>query len=91
MIRQSDPEEYHVTLLLGGGLGLDHAGQTDTYGPHDLWISDTSRPYDVQPLDDRDCRMITGVCVEFPNVLLPIPPDRVGQLLGRRLSGRAPC
>ena len=93
MVRRSDPEEYHLSLVLGGGLGVDHVGRADTYGPHDLWLSDTSHPYDVQPYGMRptaglELPFITGVGVEFPKALLPLPPARVRELLGRRLSGR---
>ncbi|MFD4529255.1 AraC family transcriptional regulator [Streptomyces sp. NPDC058470] len=88
MVRQSDPELYHLSLVLGGGLGVDHAGQTAMHGPHDLYVVDTSLPYDARPPDDPDCRMITGVGVEFPKVLLPLSPNRVRELLGVRLSGR---
>ncbi|RDG34215.1 helix-turn-helix domain-containing protein [Streptomyces corynorhini] len=88
LIRQSDPEEYHLSLVLGGGLGLDHVGRTETYGPSDVWVADTSQPYEVVPPDDRDRRMITGVGVEFPKALLPASPDRVRHLLGRPLPGQ---
>ncbi|MFD5629849.1 MULTISPECIES: AraC family transcriptional regulator [unclassified Streptomyces] len=88
LIRQSDPEEYHLTLLLGGSLGLDHAGRTDLYQPRDLWVTDTSRPYDVRPPDGAGRRAVAGVGVEFPKALLPVPPDRARELLGRRLSGQ---
>ncbi|MEV7421582.1 AraC family transcriptional regulator [Streptomyces sp. NPDC091212] len=88
LVRQSDPEEYHISLVLGGGLGLDHVGRTDNYGPSDLWISDTSQPYEVVPPDAGDHRVITGVGVEFRKVLLPASPDRVRHLLGRRLPGQ---
>ncbi|MFD3502090.1 helix-turn-helix domain-containing protein [Streptomyces sp. NPDC058676] len=93
LVRRSDPEEYHLSLVLGGGMGFDHVGRADTYGPHDLWLSDTSRPYDVQPYGmrpsaDQDIPFITGVGVDFSKTLLPLPPARVRELLGRRLSGR---
>lgn len=93
LVRQSDPEEYHLSLVLGGGMGFDHVGRVDTYGPHDLWLSDTSHPYDVQPYGmeptaGRELPFITGVGVEFPKAMLPLPPARVRELLGRRLSGR---
>ena len=88
MVRQSDPELFHLTLVLGGDLGLDHAGRSDLYGPHDLWLTDSSRPYDVRPPDTGSRHLVKGIGVDFPKELLPLPPDRVKELLGRRLSGR---
>ena len=93
MVRQSDPELFHLTLLLDGGLALDHAGRRDTFGPRDLHLADSSRPYDVRshdgrPADERDRRVVKGVGVDFPKALLPLPPQRVAELLGRGLSGR---
>ncbi|MEV3974637.1 helix-turn-helix domain-containing protein [Streptomyces sp. NPDC050698] len=88
LVRQSDPEMYHVSLVLGGGLGFEHAGRADAYGPSDLWVSDTSRPYEVHVPADLGRQVLTGVGVDFPKALLPLPPARVRQLLARRLSGR---
>jgi AraC-like DNA-binding protein len=88
MVRQSDPELYHLSFVLGGGLGVDHAGRTESHGPQDLYVVDTSRPWDVRPPADGDRRIVTGVGVDFPKALLPLSPDRVRELLGRRLSGR---
>jgi AraC-like DNA-binding protein len=88
MVRQSDPELYHLTLLVDGSLTLDHAGRTDTFRPRDLHLADSSRPYDLRPTDDRECRAFKGVGVDFPKVLLPLPPHQVRELLGRGLSGR---
>lgn len=88
MVRRSDPELYHLTLLLDGDLALEHAGRTDTFGPRDLHMVDGSRPYDLRPADDRDRRAVKGVGVDFPKALLPLPPHRVRELLGRGLSGR---
>ncbi|AXG80254.1 helix-turn-helix domain-containing protein [Streptomyces paludis] len=88
LVRQSDPDEYHLSLILGGEMGLDHVGRTDTYGPRDLWISDTSKPCEVGPSDDQDRMVITGVGVEFPKTLLSASPDRVRPLLGKHLPGR---
>ncbi|MFF7449695.1 MULTISPECIES: helix-turn-helix domain-containing protein [unclassified Streptomyces] len=88
LVRQSDPEMYHVSLVLGGGLGFEHAGRAEAYGPSDLWVSDTSRPYEVHVPAGLGRQVLTGVGVDFPKALLPLPPARVRQLLGRRLSGR---
>ncbi|WP_405736151.1 AraC family transcriptional regulator [Streptomyces sp. NBC_01537] len=88
LVRQSDPEVYHLTLLLDGGLALDHVGRTSTFGPHDLHLADSSRPYDLRPADNRERRVVKGMGVDCPKELLPIPPDRVRELLGRGQSGR---
>ncbi|MFC4502215.1 MULTISPECIES: helix-turn-helix domain-containing protein [Streptomyces] len=88
LVRQSDPEQYHLSLILGGVLGLEHVGRTDTYRPRDLWVTDTSEPYDVMPSGDGDGWAVTGVGVEIPKALLPVAPDRVRDLLGRRLPGQ---
>ncbi|MFI2458007.1 helix-turn-helix domain-containing protein [Streptomyces sp. NPDC019539] len=85
MVRRSDPELYHLSLLLDGGLGLDQAGRADTFGPGDLHLVDSSHPYDVGPDREGDCRPVRGVGVDFPKALLPLPADRVHALLGRAL------
>lgn len=88
MVRQSDPELYHLTLLLDGGLALDHAGRYGTFGPCDLHLADSSQPYDVRSAGGREFGVVRGVGVDFPKALLPLPPHQVRELLGRGLSGR---
>ncbi|MEW1722372.1 helix-turn-helix domain-containing protein [Streptomyces sp. NPDC093109] len=88
MVRQSDPGLYHLTLLLDGGLAIDSAGRTGTIGPGDLHMTDSSHPYDVRSADHEECGAVRGVGVDFPQALLPLPPHRIRELLGRRLSGR---
>ncbi|MDW4909740.1 AraC family transcriptional regulator [Streptomyces sp. ADMS] len=88
LVRQADPELYHLTLLLDGGLALDHAGQTSTFTSRDLHLADSSQPYDVRSADDRQGGVVTGMAVDFPKALLPLPPHRVRELLGRNLPGR---
>ncbi|WP_416983919.1 helix-turn-helix domain-containing protein [Streptomyces sp. T028] len=88
LVRQSDPEMYHLSLLLDGGLALEHAGRSSTFGPRDLHLTDSSQPYDLRPADEHEPRVIRGVGVDFPKALLPLPPHRVHVLLGRGLSGR---
>ncbi|WP_460061077.1 helix-turn-helix domain-containing protein [Streptomyces sp. YKOK-I1] len=94
LVRQSDPELYHLTLLTDGGLALEHAGQTDLFGPRDLHLTDSSLPYDLRPYasrsadDDTGPSAVKGVGVDVPKALLPLPPHRVRELLGRGLPGR---
>ncbi|MET9896882.1 helix-turn-helix domain-containing protein [Streptomyces sp. NPDC006465] len=87
-VRRSDPETYHLTLLLEGELALDHAGRNSTFGPGDLHLVDSSRPYDLRSVGDGERRVVSGVGVDFPKALLPVPTHRIEQLLGRALSGR---
>ncbi|UIX33234.1 helix-turn-helix domain-containing protein [Streptomyces sp. GQFP] len=88
MVRQSDRELYHLTLMLDGGMALDHAGRTTEFGPHDLHLADSSRPYDFRPANDRERRVVRGIGLDIPKALLPLPPHRVRELLNRRLSGQ---
>ncbi|MDX3752588.1 helix-turn-helix domain-containing protein [Streptomyces sp. AK08-02] len=88
MVRQDDRELYHLTLMLDGGMGLDHADRTTMFDPRDLHLADSSRPYDFRPADDRERRVVRGVGLDIPKALLPLPPHRVRELLNRRLSGQ---
>ncbi|GAA0304293.1 helix-turn-helix domain-containing protein [Streptomyces turgidiscabies] len=88
MVRRSDRELYHLTLMLDAGMSLDHAGRTTTFDAHDLHLADSSRPYDFRPTDARERRVVRGVGLDIPKALLPLPPHRIGELLNRRLSGR---
>jgi len=88
MVRQSDPELYHLSLLLDGEMGLDLAGRSTAFGPRDLHVVDGSQPYDLRSADDGQCRAVRGVGVDFPKALLPLPPHRVRQLLGRGLPSQ---
>ncbi|MEU1279782.1 helix-turn-helix domain-containing protein [Streptomyces sp. NPDC005805] len=87
MVRRSDPELYHLSLLLDGGLGLDHGGRADIFGPGDLHLVDSSHPYDLGPARHGDSALVRGVGVDFPKALLPLPAHRVNALLGRALPG----
>lgn len=76
-IRHADAGKYHVSSGLG---------EPDACGRRDLWLSDASRPY--EPPLGQGRRVTDAVSVEFPKALVPLPPDRVGRLLGKPLPGR---
>ena len=89
LIQQSDPDLYHLTLMLPGSgrLRVSHQGRENIHGPGDLYLLDLSRPAEVSPLDEREC--LRGVGVEVPRSLLRLPDNQgVDALLGRRLSIR---
>ncbi|MFF5436754.1 helix-turn-helix domain-containing protein [Streptomyces achromogenes] len=86
-VRGTDPERYHLTLLLDGNATLEHAGRCGALRPGDLHVVDSSRPYDLRMTDDGG-RLVRGIGVDFPKALLPLPPHRIGELLGRGLPGQ---
>jgi AraC-like DNA-binding protein len=93
MIRRSDPEVYHLTLLLDGGLALTRdSDRTVAFGPGDLHMVDSSRPFDLRAFSahgtDQGERRIEAVGVDFPVSLLPLPPYQLREALGRGFSGR---
>ncbi|MFJ6570998.1 helix-turn-helix domain-containing protein [Streptomyces sp. NPDC091292] len=85
LIRQSDPEVYHLSLLLNGAAGATWGEQrVATYNPFDFHVNDSSRPYDIWTGPEP----IRSVGVEVPKALLPLPRDRADRIIGHRLSGR---
>jgi AraC-like DNA-binding protein len=88
MVRQSDPEIYHLSLLLDGGMALDCAERSEVLGPLDLHMVDSSRPYDLRQGSTGKSQALRGIGVDLPKALLPLPPHRLQALLGRSLSGQ---
>ncbi|MBD2818068.1 helix-turn-helix domain-containing protein [Streptomyces parvulus] len=88
MIRQSDPELLHMSLVLPGSgtVHVDRGGHRSVNDPYDLYFLDTSRPYDVRSHAERP---LVGVGVEIPKSRLHLPgTGALDGVLGRRLSGR---
>ncbi|MBB1255004.1 helix-turn-helix domain-containing protein [Streptomyces alkaliterrae] len=88
MIRHSDPERYHLTLLLPGSspLRVNHGERDDLHDGPGLYVIDTSVPCEVRSIGDG---VLVGVGVEVPKVLLPaVPGRRTDSLLGMPLSGQ---
>ncbi|MFJ8621286.1 helix-turn-helix domain-containing protein [Kitasatospora sp. NPDC093550] len=93
MVRRSDAELYHLTLLTSGcqeiGRGAD---QRETFRPGDLSFIDSSHPYDSLVYGvgraGRGEPRVGGVGVDLPAALLPVRPQQLRDLLGRRLSRR---
>ncbi|MGW2248858.1 AraC family transcriptional regulator [Kitasatospora sp. NPDC001660] len=103
MVRRSDPGVYHLTLVLGGGLSLtrDPQARTTVFGPGELYVLDSSHPYDVRAFAadtartadtaraaGPSVRRADALGVDFPIGMLPLPPDRLRDLMGRGFSGR---
>ncbi|MEV5145174.1 helix-turn-helix domain-containing protein [Streptomyces sp. NPDC052727] len=86
LIRQSDPEGLHISLPLSGALRAVRGGEEAVYGPDSLCVVDTSRPVDVHGGDDADLH--TGVGLEVPKALLPLPRNQLDRVARLRLSAQ---
>jgi AraC-like DNA-binding protein len=85
LIRQSDPEVYHLSLLLDGAAGVTWGREENVYSTGDFHLNDSSRPYEIWTAH----RWISSVGVEIPKMLLPLPAGTVNRAVGRHLSGRS--
>ncbi|MFD5464843.1 AraC family transcriptional regulator [Kitasatospora sp. NPDC127059] len=92
MVRRTDPEAYHLTMPLAGGLSLSRGTGERTFGRGDLYLADSSHPYEVRalgvPAAGRGEQRTEAVGIDFPVSLLPLPPQRLRDLLGRGFSVR---
>jgi AraC-like DNA-binding protein len=85
LIRRSDPEHYHLSLLVDGEAAVSWGRRQTSYGELDYHVNDSSRPYHIWTGE----RAITSVGVEIPKALLPLPRSRVDEVLGRPLTARS--
>ncbi|MCC3767705.1 helix-turn-helix domain-containing protein [Streptomyces sp. UNOC14_S4] len=83
LIRQSDPEAYHLTLLLRGEGRAMMGKQDNTYVPYDIHTSNTSRPYEIHAHQDE----VTMVGLEVPKQLVLLPREKADRAAGRKMSG----
>lgn len=85
LIRSSDPEIYHLSLLLRGRAQIAWEDHEAAFGPDDFHTSDSSRPYRIRAGTGGP---ITSVGVEIPKALLPLPRHRGDRVIGKPLSAR---
>lgn len=86
LIRRSDPETFTIGLLQRGTIGSATDRHLARCGPYDLYVNDSSQPYEVR-LDSPDAH-VTSLGVEIPKPLLPLPRAQTDRLAGRLLSAR---
>lgn len=84
LIRESDPETYHLSLLLKGEGAADWGRQQAAYRMNDFHINSSSRSWEVQTGSEP----VTVLGVEVPRALVAVPGHRADQVLGSLLSGR---
>lgn len=84
LIRQSDPETFHLSLLLRGEGAASWGGHQIAYGIQDFHISCSSLEFDVRTGDAP----VTTIGVEIPRSLVALPARKANRVIGSRLSGR---
>ncbi len=82
LIRRSDPEVYHLSLVVAGtGVG-DWDDQAAVYRPSDLHLNDSAVPWEIRTGQDP----VTAIGVEVPKALLPLPHGMTGRRIPRYIS-----
>ncbi|MEV0224929.1 helix-turn-helix domain-containing protein [Streptomyces sp. NPDC050704] len=84
LVRQSDPEVYHLSLLVSGEAGATWGRQEATYRNSDIHINSSSRSYEIVTGSEP----VTIVGVEMPRALVALPAGQAEQVVGRQMSGR---
>lgn len=85
LVRQSDPDVFHLTFVLKGHGGVAWSRQEATYGRHDFYSTDSARTSETWTSQE----LIRTVGVEVPKTQLPMPRGRAEQAIGRPMSGHA--
>ncbi|SHL59606.1 AraC-like ligand-binding domain-containing protein [Actinacidiphila paucisporea] len=84
LIRQSDPEHCHLSLVLRGDAVVTWGKAEAEYGTYDIFTNDTSVPYEIA----TGAGPITSIGIEVPKARLGLPWDKARQAIGRPISGR---
>jgi AraC-like DNA-binding protein len=84
LVRQSDPEVYHLSLLLKGEASADWGRRQAAYRVNEFHTNSSSSSYDIHTGPEP----VTMVGVEIPRSLVAVPGHRADQVIGRRISGR---
>ncbi|MEV6329268.1 AraC family transcriptional regulator [Streptomyces sp. NPDC051909] len=84
LIRNSDPEAYHLSLVKRGAGVVTMGREVRVHSAFEYHTSDTSRPFEVSSAREP----IELIGVEIPKALLPLPPRIAGQVIHQRISSR---
>lgn len=84
LIRQSDPEQYHLSFVVDGTGGCSWDDHETVYHPSDLHINDSSMPWEIHTGKDP----VTIVGLEVPKTMLPLPRVMTSSTVPRQVSTR---
>ena len=87
LVRKSDPELYQVVVCMRQKMALSQRRSYALVAPGDLFVYDTSHPYEAWGFagDER----VELTVVHVPRAALPLPANHVDGLLARVLSGNS--
>ncbi|WP_405875411.1 MULTISPECIES: helix-turn-helix domain-containing protein [unclassified Streptomyces] len=84
LVRQSDPEAYHLSLLRRGEGAANWGRQQIAYGIDDIHTNCSSRSWEVSTGPDP----VTMIGIEIPRALVALPGHRADRMIGSGISGR---
>lgn len=85
LISSANPDLYQLSLSVRGHATNEHNRKVAVMGPGDMVLCDSSQPFRATLGQGSGPQRV--VLVSFPRALLPLPENRVGQLVGTRISG----
>ncbi|MFC5749050.1 helix-turn-helix domain-containing protein [Actinomadura rugatobispora] len=90
LIRRSDPEVFHLSLVLQGHAEAEWGHREAVYRPRDWATNDSSRPgtFRTRAPMGHGNDVFRSVGIEMPKDLLSIPRDRADQVIGLPMSAR---
>lgn len=86
LIRQLDPDMYHLSLIVSGTVGFTMSGQDALYGAYDVRTNDSSRPCEIRLGTRRE--PVKAIGIDLPKALLPLPVAQADRVIGHRMTAR---
>ncbi|MBL1095315.1 helix-turn-helix domain-containing protein [Streptomyces coffeae] len=86
LIRQSDPEQYHIGIPLHGTNRISWGNERAVLGAYQIQVYDSSRDVEVNCTNGAD--LFSGIGIEIPKRLLHLPQNSMDRLFARGMSGR---
>ncbi|MEU6476748.1 helix-turn-helix domain-containing protein [Streptomyces sp. NPDC047017] len=84
LVRQSDPELFHLSLLRSGDGAASWDTQQVAYKVGDFHVNSSSRAYEIS----TGTTPVSIVGLEIPRAAVGLPANRANRVVGRQISGR---
>ncbi|MFJ9012501.1 helix-turn-helix domain-containing protein [Streptomyces canus] len=86
LIRRSDPEMIHLSLITKGTVGFRMGAPDALYGPYEFRTNDSSRPWEIVLGPHEGA--VEAVSVDVPRARLPLSSHEVDRVIGHRMTRR---